>query len=121
MKKIKKLVITLLCVILVVNAYTIPASAASYPLVIGSVEPGVVHEGDVAVLTLKIFPEFKNEEYHMRIYDSEGNEIGYLDDTYYNNSTSMRTVNITIDTNDLGMSAGEYEIVYWLSFYSLHW
>ena len=121
MKKSK--ILTLLLVLaLLVGAIPMGASAASYPLVYADLVGTsiTIPQGEVGAIKLVIFPEFKNEEYHVEIYNSSGRKIASAGNTYYNSSSMYRYVTISIDTDDLDMGVGTYTIKYWLSFYSMY-
>jgi len=121
MKRGKRLLAMLLCVIVFVSMMSTVASAASYPLISAKLESAkTIPQGEIGILRFMIFPEFKNEQYHVEIYNSYGTKIGSVDKQYYNASTGIKDVLITVNTNDLNMGVGTYTIKYWTSFYSLY-
>ena len=78
-----------------------------------------IPKGEIGVIRLCVFPEYKNEEYHVEIYNSAGQLVATAEDTYYNSSSTVRYFNITVNTNKLNMGVGTYTVKYWMSFYSL--
>lgn len=122
MKKNLKRCAALLLAITLIVAVIPPASvsAASYPLVFTPVESVMtIPKGEIGVIRLCVFPEYKNEEYHVEIYNSAGQLVATAEDTYYNSSSAVRYFNITVNTNKLNMGVGTYTVKYWMSFYSL--
>ena len=121
MKRAKRILALLSCLIVLVAGLAVTASAASYPLIYPATTcVHTIPKGEVGVLRFTIWPEFKNEKYHIEIYNSEGKMVGSASDSYYNASTSLRTISITVDTDKLGMGIGSYTVKYWTSFYSLY-
>ena len=94
----------------------------SYPLIyLDTTESNLtIPEGETGILKFTVFPEFKNERYNVEIYNSSGTKVGSASGSLYNTSIMYRTVSITVNTNTLDMSAGEYTVKYWMEFYSLY-
>ena len=106
--------------LMVALATPLSVSAASYPLVISTMESSLtIPEGEIGLLRLMILPEYHNEAYHVEIYNSSGRKIGSAEDTYYNaDGTAVKYVNIRIDTKELEMEIGSYTVKFWTSFYT---
>ena len=121
MKKVKRILALLSCLFVLVAGLSATASAASHPLIIPATTcVHTIPEGEVGVLRFTIWPEFQNEKYHIEIYNSKGEMVGSASNSYYNASSSLRTVSINVDTKKLDMGIGTYTVKYWTSFYSFY-
>ncbi len=119
----KKVLSTLMIAVLIISmaaTFVVPASAAGEPLMLMTSHFYSIVEGDVGTLNFVIFPEYKNEKYHVAIYNEDGGLEGSTERTYYNSSTMYRNVNITVDTAELNLNPGRYTVKYYLSFYTLY-
>ena len=121
MKRIRKYLVLLLCFAILAPMVCIKAEAASYPLVVNTVQSSqTIPQGEEGLIRLMILPEYTNEKYHVEVYNSSGRKVASAENSYYNTSTALRYVNITIDTAELDMGVGTYTVKYWLSFYSVY-
>lgn len=118
----KRILLAILCsVMLCLSA--IPVVAASYPLIYPDDYRLYVRQGSVAKLKFTIFPEYKNEEYHVNVYKgkkvNKNNLVASASDTIYNSDYDyVRDVTITWDTSEV--ACGTYTVEYYMSFYSLY-
>ena len=122
-KMFKRCSALLLTVMLVVAAIPpIAVSAASYPLisVVTDESDATIMKGNSGIIHFMILPEYKNEKYHVELYNSSGTKVGSAEDSYYNtDGTYVRYVDIRVDTKELNLQVGRYYAKYWLSYYSL--
>lgn len=122
MKKILRcatVIVTLAIVICLIQPVAI--NAASYPLISATLESAVtIPEGETGVFRFMVLPEYKNEQYHVEVYNSAGQKIAVAESTYYNSSVYIRYFNISLDTDELDMGTGTYTVKYWLSFYTMY-
>lgn len=119
----KKIISFTLLVIMLMSIFVFQVSAASYPLMYPKDYRLYVPQGTIAKLAFTIFPEYKNEEYHVNIYKGtkaiDSNLVASASDTIYNGGYSaIRDVIINWDTNDV--SCGTYTVEYYMSFYTFH-
>lgn len=117
----KRLFALILAVVLIFSAFPIQALAASYPLVTYTswTSTPVIPSGEVGYLKFSVWHEFNNEKLQVRMYDSDGDLVASSTSNMYASSYSTE-VTISINTNSLGLSVGEYTIEYWMEFYSLY-
>ncbi len=119
--KLKRMVCTLLAAVMLIVAFPLAAFAADYPLILSTVEScTTIPEGEVGKLEFIIWPEFKNECYNVIVYNSDGDAVASVSETYYNTSSSPRDLTIDVDTDKLDLKTGTYTVEYWLDFYSLY-
>ena len=119
----KKIIFLTLVLINLLTVFTFTVNAASYPLIYPEEYRLYVPQGSVARLGFTIFPEYKNEEYHVNIYKgtkvNPNNLVSSASDTIYNSGYSaVRDVTITWDTS--GVTCGTYTVEYYMSFYTFH-
>ena len=97
-------------------------NAASYPLMYPDDYSLTVIKGTTAELKFKIFNEYKNEEYHVNVYQGKTTDpnklVASAEDTIYNYGNYMTNVTVTWDTT--GVECGIYTVEYYMSFYSLY-
>ncbi len=117
----KKIISFTLLIIMIMSIFAIQVSAASYPRMYPEDYRLYVPQGTVARLGFTIFPEYKNEEYHVNIYKgtkvTPNNLVASASDTIYN-SGAVRDVTITWDTS--GVTCGTYTVEYYMSFYTFY-
>ena len=119
MKRLKRLLVLVLCVAMLASISGIEAFAASYPLVIVTTKSSeTIPEGEVGLIQLMISPEYNNEQYHVMVYNSSGRLVASAEKTYYNASIGLKYVDISVDTAKLDLPVGTYTVKYWMSFYS---
>ena len=95
------------------------AKAAGYP----SIYPKngytiTIEQRQIALIQYEIFPEFKNEECVVKIYNSDGVEVANATHSFYNSSKQINSYTVTWDTWDV--APGEYKVVAQMRFYSLY-
>ena len=118
-----KMISSALTVFMVLLILPITTSAASYPLVVATTTGSsyTIPQGETGTIKLMVLPEYKNEQYHVNLYNSSGTLIGSVESTYYNSGSDyIRYFTITVDTKKLEMGVGRYTAKYWMSFYSLY-
>lgn len=119
MKRLKRLLVIVLSVAMLASISGIEAFAASYPLVIVTTKSSeTIPEGEVGLIQLMISPEYNNEQYHVMVYNSSGRLVASAEKTYYNVSSGLKYVDISVDTAKLDLPVGTYTVKYWMSFYS---
>ena len=118
----RKLFAFVIFVILISLLSSFAVSAASYPIItyMTTLSTPTIVEGDSGLLVFWVMTEYKNEKYHVEIYDSNNRLVADASSSYYNYSTLVQKINLTVDTKALGLSVGQYKIVYWMEFYSLY-
>jgi len=116
----KKRVISLLLAVVLLCSFPFTAFAASYPLFLIDYEKSdlTIVEGGTGSLVFTLFPEYKNERYHVEVFDSYGNQVGNASDSVYNTSSMYKTVTVNINTTKLEMGPGEYTVKYYMEFYT---
>lgn len=120
----KKTISFSLVLITVMSLLAFNVNAASYPLIYPDEYRLYVPQGQVAKLGFTIFPEYKNEEYHVNIYKgtkvTASNLVASASDTIYNSEYSgyVRDITITWDTREV--TCGTYTVEYYMSFYSFN-
>lgn len=122
----KKKTISLIAMMLVLVSLTavpaMTASAASYPVMYSLIPETTIVEGTVGTLEFAVMPKYHNEQYHVFVYDKNDKLLATVESTYYNSdgSSSVKDISISVNTSKLGMKAGEYKVVYYLSFYTMY-
>ena len=119
----KRIISILLLLITTISVSGVQVNAASYPLIYPDEYILYVPQGQIAKLGFTIFPEYKNEEYHVNIYKgtkaTANNLVASASDTIYNSGyDAVRDVTITWDTS--GVTCGTYTVEYYMSFYTFH-
>ena len=120
---LKKLLCIVFAAILLVVSIPTTVFAASYPsiIIVSSESTTTVTKGEEGLLRFMIIPQYKNEKYHVEMYNNNGTRVASVEDTYYNSGdTYQRYININVDTEELDLAVGTYTVRYWLSFYSLY-
>ncbi len=110
----------LLIVFMVVMYRPIDSKAASYPTVYPKDAQYTVkvRQGNIALITYIIFPEFKNEEIEVKVYHPDGHEVANATQQFYNSDSSMRE--FTVTWNTANVETGTYTVVAQMRFYSLY-
>lgn len=116
----KRFFAAVLCLVLLVGILPINAFAAGYPYI--SLDPDCwrmkIPKGEVRVFKFTIFPEYKEEIVHVKIYNEDGYLVGQADKQLHNYSIGMREYNVTLETSD--WDYGTYTIEYYMSFYTYY-
>lgn len=116
----KKLTAIIVALVIVICSFPVTANAASYPLALVSITDSnlTIPEGETAKVVFKIFPEYKNEKIFVNIYDENGYKVGSASHQFYNTSILYKEYYVTIDTDALDMTVGNYKIEYYMQYYS---
>jgi len=119
----KKKVIFFICCMMIVSFVMIGpgfnVEAAGYPLIYPKDSYTItIEQRQIARIQYEIFPEYKNEECVVKVYNSNGVEVANASRTFYNTSSQVRSYTVTWDTWDV--PPGEYKVVAQMRFYSLY-
>ena len=119
-KRIIRLISALLIFLFVISGQTFSSEAASYPLLFpkDSKYTQTVKKGEIVQLEYEIWPEFKNEEIIVRVYDSHGYEVANTSHQFYNTGSTKREFTGSWDTSKV--EPGTYTVVAKMKFYSLY-
>lgn len=121
MKKIKNIILVLFFISISFVCTRTTVQAASYPLIyLDSSATGLTHYvGDNVKLVFNYLPEYHNEIIHVKIFDSNNNEIAYADKQFYNYDGGPYVKEYTVSWDTTDYSTGLYRVNVTSEFYSL--
>ncbi len=115
----KRFIATLLCLVLLLGLFPATASAASYPYIQMTSDWNMkIPKGNMGLFTFIIFPEYKYEKIHVKIYDKYGSLLSHTEKEIYNSSILSRDFSLTLNSND--WDYGTYTLEYYMSFYTYY-
>ena len=120
----KKLISIALVLVMVAAVFVVPVSASSYPIVffdtINSDATNVIPYGEIGTICFTVFREFNNEKLNIEVYDEAGYIVAKTTCSYSSADAAIINQKITINTNELELTPGEYTVKYWMDFYSYY-
>ena len=117
----KRFMALMMAIMIVASIIIVPGkevNAASYPLLVPREFYVTVTEGETAEVVYDYFPEYKNEEVTVEVYNSAGVMVASCERSFYNTSSMLQQYTVTWDTT--GKPAGKYKVVASTRFYSLY-